>query len=145
MKLIFRMLAFVCVLAVLIGGYFWLDRKVRRDMAFNYEFKRMHVAPGTLRSISGGASTSSSAHAPTVCFTIDSFSDIPHDLQAEYAAAERSRTAKDGPRCIQVSDQRSSSIAGMPGESIQVYYLLYGHGVIDVESVAVRGQELKAM
>ena len=116
MKLLFRVLALVCVLAVLIGGYFWLDWKFRGATASNYEFKRMHVAPGALKSISEGAAAS-----PTMCFTIDSFSDIPHDLQAQYAEAERSRTARDGPRCIQVSGQRSS-IAGMPGEAIQVYY-----------------------
>ena len=139
MKLLFRVLALVCVLAVLIGGYFWLDRKFHEAVASNYEFKRMHVAPGALKSISEGAAAS-----PTMCFTIDSFSDIPHDLQAQYAEAERSRTAKDGPRCIRVSGQRSP-IAGMPGEAIQVYYLLYGHGVITVERVAIRGQELNAM
>lgn len=147
MKPIPKVLALVCIFAALIGGYFWIDREFRAAMASSNEFKRMHVAPGTLKSVSGTANRTptktESVRVYNVCFAIDSFSDVPPDLEPEYAAAERSRTAKDGPRCIRVSHQHS--IDGTPGEAIRVYYLLEGHGAISVERLTIGDEELNAI
>ncbi len=135
------------VLAALIGGYFWIDRKFRESMASSYEFKRIHLAQGTLKSISGAnnktAAETNSPREYTVCFSIDSFSDVPRDLQSKYEEVERTRTAKEGPRCIRERNQ--SSIKGTPGQAIQVYYLLYGQGAITVERLVIRDQELNAL
>jgi hypothetical protein len=134
-------------LAALIGGYLWIDRRFRESMASSYEFKRMHVAPGTLKSISGADNqTPAETNSPreyTVCFSINSFSDVPRDLQSEYEEVERTRLAKDGPRCIQERNQ--GSIDGTVGEAIQVYYLIYGQGAITVERLLIRGQDLNAL
>jgi hypothetical protein len=147
MKPLIKVLVVGGVSAALIGGYFWIDRTFRESMASSYEFKRMHVAPGTLTSISGADNkTLAETNSPreyTVCFSIDSFSDVPRDLQSEYEEVERRRTAKDGPRCIRERSQ--ASIDGTPGQSIQVYYLLYGKGAITVERLVIRGQELNAL
>jgi hypothetical protein len=128
-------------------GYFWIDRRFRESMASSYEVKRMHVAPGTLKSISGAdnkkIAKSDSPREYTVCFSIDSFSDVPRDLQSEYEEVERTRTSKDGPRCIRERNQ--SSIDGTPGQAIQICYLLYGQGAITVERLVIRGQELNAL
>ena len=135
------------VLTALIGGYFLIDCRFREATASSYEFKRMHVARGTLKSISGADSKTPAGtdtrREYTVCFSVDSFSDVPSDLQSEYSGAERAHTAKDGPRCIRGSNQ--NSIGGTPGEAIQVYYLLYGQGEITVERLVIRGQELNAL
>jgi hypothetical protein len=142
-----KVLVFVCVSAALIGGYFWIDRPFRESMKSNYEFKRMHTAPGTLKSISGPANKSSveggDMRTYTVCFTLDSFSDLTRDLQQEYAEAERSRMTRDGPRCIQARDRRS--VEGTPGEAIQVNYLIDGQGAITVERLVIQGQQLSAL
>ena len=137
-------------IAALVGvcfGYFWIDGRFRESMASSYEFKRMHVAPGTLKSISAADNkTLAESNGPrehTLCFSIDSFSDVPLDLQSEYEEVERTRTAKEGPRCIRARNQ--SSIDGTPGQAIQVYYLLYGQGAITVERLVIRGQELNAL
>lgn len=116
-------------------------------MTANYEFKRGHVAPGTLKSISAAEINTTveddNSRTYTVCFTIDSFPDVPRDLQSEYAQAERERMAKDGPRCIRARSQRP--IDGRPEEAIRVYYLIYGHGAITVERLTIQGGELNAM
>jgi len=146
MKLQQKLIGVGCVSAVLIGGYFWIDRNFHNVTTANYEFKRMHVAPGTLKSVSAvdtKTPVGDSVRTYTVCFTIDSFSDVPRDLQSEYAQAERTRIANDGPRCLRVRNQRS--IEGTPEEAVQVYYLLYGHGAITVERLRIRSQELNAM
>jgi hypothetical protein len=147
MKPKLMLLIVVCGSAALIGGYLWIDRKFHNVMTTNYEFKRVHMAPGTLKSVSAADIQTpvegDGTRTYTVCFTIDSFSDVPRDLQSEYEQAERTRTAKDGPRCIRVSNQRS--IDGTPKEPIQVYYLLYGQGTITVERLVIGGKELSAM
>ena len=116
-------------------------------MASSYEFKRMHVAAGTLKSISRADNqTPPETDSPreyTVCFSINSFSDVPRDLQSEYEEVERARMAKDGPRCIRERNQ--GSFNGTPGETIQVYYLIYGQGAITVERLAIRGHYLNAL
>jgi hypothetical protein len=146
MKPLMKVLAVGGVLAALTGGYFWIDRTFRESMPSTYEFKRMHVAPGTLTSISGAVNKplaeTNSPREFTVCF-FDSFSDVPPNLQSEYEEFERTRTAKDGPRCIRERNQRS--IDGTPGQAIQIYYLLYGKGAITVERLVIRGQELNAL
>ena len=72
-------------------------------MAANYEFKRVHVSNGRVLSVSpiepgkeSGQNTGDYPHLK-ICFSIDSFSDIPRDLQEEYETAEKVRTAKEGP------------------------------------------------
>jgi hypothetical protein len=51
-------------------------------MVAGIEFKRMNLAPGTVKSISSpvddSPAVSEAAHAYSVCFTVDSFSDVPH-------------------------------------------------------------------
>ena len=138
------------VLAALIGGYFgyfWIERAFRDSTKSNYEFKRLHVAAGTLKSVSmmdiKTPDKGDSTRTYTVCFTINSFSDVPRDLQSEYEVAERRRATNDGPRCIRVSNQRS--IDGTPQEAILVYYLIYGQGVITVQRLLIRGQELDSI
>jgi len=147
MKSLMKVLVVGGVLAALIGSYFWIDRKFRESMASSVEFKRMHVAPGTLTSISGADNkTLADTNKPreyTVCFSIDSFSDLSRDLHSEYEEVKRTRTAKDGPRCIRARYQ--SSIDGTPGQRIQVYYLLYGKGAITVERLVIQGQELNVL
>lgn len=129
--------------------YHFADQAFRRSMHANYEFKRMHVAPGTIVNFTDSSQIAQRTGGKvlgeyTVCFSIDSFSDVPSDLQAEYADAERARVAKQGPECITAHDQ-SGQIRTVPGDSIEVYYLLYGNGKITVEGVVVHGQELQAM
>jgi len=142
-----KVLVLICVSTALIGRCFWIDRAFRETMKSNYEFKRMHTAPGTLKSISGAANKSSVEsdgwRTYTVCFTLDSFSDLARNLQQEYAETERSRMTRDGPRCIQVRDGRS--VEGTPGEAIQVDYLIYGHGAIAVERLVIQGQQMRAL
>ena len=118
-------------------------------MAASYEFKRGHIAPGTVTSFQvlrnapndAGAKTTG---VSTVCFAIDSFSDVPNDLQTEYAGAERARVAKEGPRCITARDP-SGQIQIAPGDPIKIEYLLENSGVIDVSTVVIHGRELSAM
>jgi hypothetical protein len=118
-------------------------------MAASYEFKRSHTAPGTVTSFQVLRKTPNDAGAQTsgvstVCFTIDSFSDLPNDLQAEYADAERARVAKEGPRCITARDP-TGQIQVAPGDPIKIDYLLANSGVIEVSRVVVHGHELSAM
>jgi hypothetical protein len=76
-----------------------------------------------------------------ICFSIDSFADIPRDLQEEYARAERLRTAKEGPRCI-ITHQALHHSDLKPGDPIEVDFLLYGGGVITVSRIVAYGQDL---
>ena len=147
MKLQFKVLVVGGVLAALICGYLWIDRRFRESMASSNEFKRLLFAPGTLKSVSGADNrTPAETNSPreyAVCFSINSFSDVPRDMQSEYEEVERTRMAKEGPRCIRERNQ--SSIDGTPGEAIQVYYFIYGQGTITVERLVIRGQDLNAL
>jgi len=124
-------------------------RAFKRSMAASYEFKRGHIAPGTVTSFQVLRKSTNDAGAQTtgvstVCFTIDSFSDVPNDLQTEYADAERARMAKEGPMCITARGP-IGQIQMAPGNPIKIEYLLENSGVIDVSTVVIHGQELSAM
>ena len=147
-----RLSIMVCVLLATVGvavvAYHWVDRLFRDRMAANYEFKRAHVSSGRVLSVSpiqqGKESGQNAGDFPhfKVCFSIDSFADIPRDLQEEYETAERLRTAKDGPRCIVPHEALHHSNL-KPGDPIEVDYLLYGGGTITVSRIVVYGQELE--
>jgi len=118
-------------------------------MAASYDLKRSHIAPGTVTSFQvhrkpPNDAVPQTAEVSSVCFTIDSFSDVSSEFRAEYANAERARVTKEGPRCITAHDP-SGHIQVTPGDPIKVFYLLYNSGVITVSTVVVHGQELSAM
>jgi hypothetical protein len=153
MKWIARISIIVCLLLAsafaTVAAYRWADGMFRARMHENYEFKRMHVSSGRVVSVSkvklgqqGEGSGEDSPHYK-ICFSIDSFSDIPSDLQEEYAAAERARTIKEGPHCI-ISRQTSLPSNLKPGDALEVNYLLYGSGVITVERLVVAGKDIDA-
>lgn len=153
MKWIARISIILCVLlasaVAAVAVYRWADGMFRARMHENYEFKRMHVSSGEVISISkvklGQQGKDSGEDLPNykICFSIDSFSDIPSDLQEEYAAAEKARTIKEGPQCI-VSRQTSLPSNLKPGDALEVNYLLYGRGVITVERLVVAGKDIGA-
>lgn len=152
MKRYVRLSIIVSVLLVSIGcaavaAYHWADRLLRDRMAANYAFKRVHVSSGKVLSVSpsqqGNESGLDAGNFPhfKICFSIDSFADIPRDLQDEYDTAERVRIAKEGPRCIIPHEAlRHSDLKS--GDPIEVNYLLYGRGVITVSRLVVYGQDL---
>lgn len=152
MKRYARLSIIVCVLLASVGyaavaAYQWADRLFRDQMAANYEFKREHVSSAKVLSVSpiepGKASGQNVEDFPhfKICFSIDSFTDIPRDLQKEYETAEKIRRAKDGPMCI-VPHQALRDTDLKPGEPIEVYYLLYGRGIALPTRIVVEGQEL---
>lgn len=151
MNRIARLSIILCVLlagaGVAVVAYGWADRMFRTSMAENIEFKRMHHAPGKVLSFSimkpaqqvHGIGEGSPQYK--ICFSINSFSDIPSGLQEEYAAAERARSLKDGPQCI-ISRHTSLPANMKPGDALEVDYLLYGKGVITVERLVASGQDI---
>jgi hypothetical protein len=132
---------------VAVAAYHWADRIFRDRRAANYEFKRAHISSGRILSVlqiePGKDSEQNTKGFPhfKICFSIDSFKDIPRDLQEEYETAEKIRTIQEGPMCI-VPHQALRDIDLKPGEPIEVYYLLYGRGVALPTRIVVHGQEL---
>jgi hypothetical protein len=117
-------------------------------MAANYEFKREHVSSGKVLSVSpiepgkeSGKNTGDFPHLK-ICFSIDSFTDIPRDLQEEYETAEKIRFAKEGPQCI-IPHQALRHTDLKPGDPVEVDYLLYGRGVAIPSRIVVYGQDLE--
>jgi hypothetical protein len=153
MKRTARLTIILCVLLATAGAalvaYRWVDGVFRVRMTDNYEFKRMHTSRGEVISISPmQAEQQAKGGAPgpphyKICFSIDSFSDIPLDLQAEYAAAESARNIKEGPQCI-TSRNASLPASLKPGDTLEVDYLLYGRGIITVERLVASGQDIDA-
>ena len=147
-----RISIIVCVLLASVGGaavaaYHWVDKLFRDRMAANYEFKRMHVSTGRVLSVSpieigneSGQNKEDFGHFK-ICFTIDSFMDAPRDLQEEYEAAEKARTAQDGPRCI-IPHEALRHTDLKPGDPMEVNYLLNGRGAVSVYRLVIYGQEL---
>lgn len=151
MKRYVRLLITVCALLALVGVaivvYRRADRKFHDRMAESYEFKRTHVSSGTVLSITpvqvGKEPERDVDNFPhfKICFSIDSFKDVPRDLQEQYQTAEKLRTAREGPRCMvprEVLRHRDLK----PGDAIEVDYLLYGSGIITISRIVVRGQDL---
>jgi hypothetical protein len=64
-------------------------------------------------------------------------------LREEYSTAEKARILKNAPECI-ITTQASLPSNLKEGEAIDVYFLLYGQGVITVERLVVSGQDINA-
>jgi hypothetical protein len=133
--------------AAAVVAYHWADRLFRNNLAANYEFKRVHVSNGRVLSVSpiepgkeSGKNTEDLPHLK-ICFSIDSFSDIPRNLREEYETAEKVRIVKEGPRCI-IPHQKLRDTDLKPGDPIEVDYLLYGKGVAIPSRIVVQGQDL---
>jgi len=145
----------IVLIALLLGGiavvfaYRLADGIFRARMAENYESKRIHVSSGKVLTVSATESEvpkGGTAEGPPrykICFSIDSFSDIPNDLREEYSTAEKARILKNAPECI-ITTQASLPSNLKEGEAIDVYFLLYGQGVITVERLVVSGQDINA-
>ncbi len=151
MKRYVRLLITVCILLAIVVLAIVVSRRADRRfhdrMAQSYEFKRTHISGGTVLSFTpvqvakGSGRDGENFPHFKICFSIDSFEDIPRDLQAQYQTAEKLRTAKEGPRCMVPHEElRHGDLK--PGDTIEVDYLLYGSGVITVSRIVVYGQDL---
>jgi hypothetical protein len=151
MKLIVRISIIFCIMLAGLGGlrmaYRWVDGLFRAQMVAYYQFKRAHVSGGKILSVSmvqpnqQATNRSDDSRRYKICFSIDSFSDIPQDLQSEYETAERSRERTEGQPCG-ITRQTQLPAYIKPGEDIEVVYLLYGRGIITFERLVVDGQEV---
>jgi hypothetical protein len=78
---------------------------------------------------------------PSVCFTIDSFAEIPSAERNVCESAERARQAAHGPRCRDTSID-PSAVKLKPGDRVDVYFTLQDSGQISIARVSARGVDL---
>jgi len=100
----------------------------------------MHAA-GTVVSVEEQAHDEQSYDllpGPRVCFTIDSFAEVPSAERNAYESAERERRAAHGPRCRDTSID-PSAVHIKPGDHVEVYYTLQKSGQISIVKVSTRG------
>ena len=101
-------------------------------------------APGTIVSVEERAHDEQSEDllpGPHVCYTIDSFAEIPVSERAQYEAAEHARMAKQGPRCHDTAVD-PSAVRFKAGDHADVYFKLEDGGQISVVRVSTHGVDL---
>jgi hypothetical protein len=101
-------------------------------------------APGTIVSVEERAHDEQSEDllpGPHVCYTIDSFAEIPTFERAEYETAERTRMAKQGPRCHDTAVD-PSAVHLKPGDHADVYFRLEDGAQISIVRISIHGVDL---
>lgn len=101
-------------------------------------------APGTIVSVEERAHDEQSEDllpGPHVCYTIDSFADVPASERVQYETAERTRMAKQGPRCHDTAVD-PSAVHFKAGDRADVYFRLEAGGKISVVRISTRGVDL---
>lgn len=101
-------------------------------------------APGTIVSVEERAHDEQSEDllpGPHVCYTIDSFAEIPAFVRAQYEAAERTRTAKQGPRCHDTAVD-PSAVHFKAGDHADVFFKLEDGGQISIVRISTHGVDL---
>ena len=101
-------------------------------------------APGTIVSVEERAHDEQSEDllpGPRVCYTIDSFAEIPASERAEYETAERTRMAEHGPRCHDTAVDPSAGHFKV-GDHADVYFKLGDSGQISVVRISTHGIDL---
>ena len=101
-------------------------------------------APATIVSVEERAHDEQSEDllpGPHVCYTIDSFADISAFERAQYEAAERTRMAKQGPRCHDTAVD-PSAVRFKAGDHADVYFKLEDGGQISIVRISTHGVDL---
>jgi hypothetical protein len=78
---------------------------------------------------------------PRVCFTIDSFDEVPGTERNVYESAERERQAAHGARCLDTSID-PSAVHIKARDRVDVYFKLENAGQISIIRVATSGVDL---
>jgi hypothetical protein len=78
---------------------------------------------------------------PRVCFTIDSFDEVPRIERNVYETAERERQAAHGARCRDTSID-PSAVHIKAGDGVDVHFKLESAGQISIVSVTASGVDL---
>ena len=78
---------------------------------------------------------------PRVCFSIDSFAELPSAERNVCESAERARQAAHGPRCRDTSID-PSAVKLKPGDRVDVYFTSQDSGQISIASVLASGIDL---
>jgi hypothetical protein len=78
---------------------------------------------------------------PRVCFTIDSFAELPGAARDVYASAEHQRQIAHGPRCRDTSID-PSAVHIRVGDHVDVYLKLQDAGQISIIRVTSSGVDL---
>jgi len=78
---------------------------------------------------------------PRVCFTIDSFDEVPGTERTVYESAERKRQAAHGARCRDTSIDPSAAHI-KTGDRVDVYFKLESAGQISIIRVTWSGVDL---
>ena len=101
-------------------------------------------APGTIVSVEERAHDEQSDDllpGPHICYTIDSFAEIPDGERDTYQEAERIRSAQHGPRCHDTAID-PSAIRFKTGDRVDVSFSLGDRGQISIVKISARGVEL---
>ena len=78
---------------------------------------------------------------PHVCFTIDSFAELPSAERNVCESAEQARQAAHGPRCRDTSID-PSAVKLNPGDRVDVYFTSQDSGQISIARVSASGIDL---
>lgn len=101
-------------------------------------------APGTIVRVEERAHDEQSEDllpGPRVCFSIDSFAEIPSTERAACESAERARLAKQGPRCRDTAVD-PSAVHLKAGDPLDIYFRLEDRGQISVARISTHGVDL---
>ena len=103
------------------------------------EHKTIESAPATLATVS--VDPAGGPRQARLCFTIDSFANLPDSDRPFYENSERTRLAVKGPLCMsgRVPDDNRAPAAG---EKVQVYFTLENGGLIAPTRMEWNGREI---
>ena len=108
------------------------------------EYRTVFHATGTIVSVDERAHDEQSEDllpGPRVCYTIDSFAEIPESERAAFASAERQRFEKQGPRCHDTAID-PSAVHLKAGDGVDIDFVLKAAGQISVVKISTHGVDL---
>lgn len=123
---------------------FWAIRSLNAGIKVAGQHKSAQHAVGTIVSVTAlprNEQKGDQAQRMRICFTIDSFTGLSREDQTEYEPAERSRQAREGPRCYDSHGELTGTNL-KPGDHVEVHFLLENEGKMDSFGLFTHGHDL---
>jgi hypothetical protein len=123
---------------------FWVIHTFDANRKLAVQHKSVQHASGTIVSVTEQPHDEQSYDllpGPRVCFTIDSFAEIPGAERSVYESAERIRQAAHGPRCLETSID-PSAVRIKAGDPVDVYFTLENAGQISIVRISTNDVDL---
>ncbi len=136
-RTLFAVLAVLVGVAVLAASWRWFDSRFRQGMTVAVEHKSVKHSAGRVLSLTAlppGDTSKRETQQYSLCFSIESSSEIADEERSEYQAA------LNRPFCRNVQNPDAAKVK--VGDRLAIGYLLENEGQISVARIEASGQSI---